>query len=569
MSNVSDHNKRQAELDDFWNIDLLLPQKKNTAPRKAPTPHIEAAEIEWETTESGSHEDVVHDAPLPSNIKRVERQKPTAPETPVVKGDVYHPHHPLISEVRILPWQSNFRFYERFCATAKQLYHMHGEPCTAVPFFSYMPQYDQMNRAQLSWYFYWRDCVRVGKYPDTDYSYIFLCLFEIINLPDEIEPALGQKMLFDIWKNYRKVYPLLNRYLADWICDYSLIHHLPPPSDISTEMFSLIAEQSSFKEFYACPTGHDAAKDAYVYLAFCTSYDYHKSKLYLMGEQQAQAMDMHIPTAISYVVSALSQEGSTFAGSHMQKATLSRDSFIGALTSGRMKRRIEVDYCSFHRSHELRFLITDMIKYTENKLRAIMGMKSRLSIYALPDKIKSLLDEYLGQALDLGQATAKRQQPERPAYEALYDLPKTELSADHAAQIEQESWSMTKQLVEAFEQEQEPQAPVAPVTEVFKPEIVSFPENDLCAALQEYAPFLRSIANHDPQSQRAFAQARDCLPDALIEEINAIAADVMGDILIDTDDNGRYTLIEDYLQDVEPLLQSANTADLREGGDYA
>ena len=569
MSNVSDQNKRQAELDDFWDIDLLLPQKKNTAQRQIPTPHIETAEIEWETKKSASQEEVVHDAPLPRGMKCMERPTPTAPESPVIKGDVYHPHHPLISEVRILPWKSNFRFYERFCATAKQLYHKHGEPCTAVPFFSYMPQYDQMNRAQLSWYFYWRDCVRAGEYPETDYSYIFLCLFEIINLPDKIEPALGQRMMFDIWKNYRKVYPLLNRYLADWICDYSLIHHLPPPSDISTEMFTLIAEQSSFKEFYASPTGHDAARDAYVYLAFCTSYDYRKSKLYLMGEQQAKAMDTHIPTALSYVISALSQEGTTFAGSHMQKASLSRDSFIGALTSGRMKRRIEVDYCSFHRSHELRFLITDMIKYTENKLRGVMGMKSRLSIYALPDKIKSLLDEYLGQALDLRRAAIKRQQPERPAYELLYDLPKTELSPDHAAKIEQESWSMTKQLVEAFDQEQELQVPIAPVAEVKEPEIFSSSGNDLCAALREYAPFLRNVADHDLLSQRAFAQTRGCLPDALVEDINAIAADVMGDILIDSDDDGRYTLIEDYLQDVESLLQNVDAMDLQKGGDYA
>jgi hypothetical protein len=310
-------------------------------------------------------------------------------------------------------------------------------------------------------------------------------------------------------------------------------------------MFTLIAEQSSFKEFYASPTGHDAARDAYVYLAFCTSYDYRKSKLYLMGEQQAKAMDTHIPTALSYVISALSQEGTTFAGSHMQKASLSRDSFIGALTSGRMKRRIEVDYCSFHRSHELRFLITDMIKYTENKLRGVMGMKSRLSIYALPDKIKSLLDEYLGQALDLRRAAIKRQQPERPAYESLYDLPKTELSADHAAQIEQESWSMTKQLVEAFEQEQEPQAPVVPVAIVKETEIAPTSDTDLCVALREYAPFLRSIADNESHSQQAFARARGCLPDALIEEINAIAANVMGDILIDSENDGRYTLIED------------------------
>jgi hypothetical protein len=418
-----DIQKHPATLDEFWNIDELLPKKTNSRPVPARPAHIEAVEIELDTKEKAPAEQVVSDEPLGFGTGKEKKTQPITQPRPALAADVYQPNHPLISEVRILPWQSSFRFYERFCATAKKLYHHHGEPCEAVPFFSYMPQYDQMNRAQLSWYFYWRDCVRAGQYPKTDYSYIFLCLFEIINLPDEISPVEGQRMMCDIWSNYRKVYPLLNRYLADWICDYSLIHHLPPPADLTSETFALIAEQSSFKEFYASPTGTNVARDAYVYLAFCTSYDYRKSKLYLMGKEQSVAMDTHIPAAISYVVSKLSDEGSAFAGSHMQKATLSRDSFIGALTSGHMKRRIEVDYCSFQRSHELRFLITDMIKYTENKLRSVMGMKSKLSIYALPDKIKAILDEYLGQALEECRAPRKRLQEERPAYEALYDLP--------------------------------------------------------------------------------------------------------------------------------------------------
>ena len=558
MQKDLDIQKHQAALDDFWDIEELLPKKANNRPVPPRPAHIEAVEIEWDTKETAPADQIVQDAPLGLGVGNEKKTQPIAKPHPAAAADVYHPNHPLISEVRILPWQSSFRFYERFCATAKRLYRQHGEPCEAVPFFSYMPQYDQMNRAQLSWYFYWRDCVRAGQYPKTDYSYIFLSLFEIINLPDEIPPALGQRMMCDIWANYRKTYPLLNRYLADWICDYSLIHHLPPPANISTEIFALIAEQSSFKEFYASPTGTDAARDAYVYLAFCTSYDYHKSKLYLMGKEQAEAMDAHIPAAISYVVSKLSDDGSTFAGSHMQKASLSRDSFIGALTSGHMKRRIEVDYCSFQRSHELRFLITDMIKYTENKLRAVMGMKSKLSIYALPDKIKAILDEYLSLSLEDYRTPRKRLQQERPAYEALYDLPTTELSFDRAARIEQESWSMTQQLVEAFDQQEVLTPPVEVIEEERSPEVVPEQDSDCCAALRAYTPFLKGIADGSPSLQRTAAQKRGCLPDALVEEINTIAFDLMGDILIETNEDGTYTIIEDYYPDVEPLLLEAN-----------
>ena len=552
--------KHQSVLDDFWDIDELLPKKTNARPVNPRPTHIEAVEIELDAKATATTEQVVADAPLGFEAGNEKKTQPIAQPRPTAAADVYHPNHPLIGEVRILPWQSSFRFYERFCATAKKLYHHHGEPCEAVPFFSYMPQYDQMNRAQLAWYFYWRDCVRAGQYPKTDYSYIFLCLFEIINLPDEIPPAEGQRMMCDIWSNYRKTYPLLNRYLADWICDYSLIHHLPPPANITAEMFTLIAEQSSFKEFYASPTGTDAARDAYVYLAFCTSYDYRKSKLYLMGTEQSKAMDTHIPAAISYVVSKLSGEGSAFAGSHMQKATLSRDSFIGALTSGYMKRRIEVDYCSFQRSHELRFLITDMIKYTENKLRAVMGMKSKLSIYALPDKIKSILDEYLSLSLEDYRSPRKRLAEERPAYEALYDLPASELSFDRAARIEQESWSMTQQLVDAFDPPQSSPPPTEAVEEKgTSSECAPMQDSDLCAALRAYKPFLKGIANGSIALQRTAAQERGCLPDALVEEINTIAFDLMGDILIETDD-GAYTIIEDYYPDVEPLLLEANVS---------
>jgi hypothetical protein len=104
----------------------------------------------------------------------ISRTKQAPPLEPVL---TYKPHHPLLGEVRIYPWRSSFNFYERFCHIADALFARHGTPCHAVPFFSYMPQYDQMSRAQLDWYLYWRDCVRNGEYPDTDYSYIFLYLF--------------------------------------------------------------------------------------------------------------------------------------------------------------------------------------------------------------------------------------------------------------------------------------------------------------------------------------------------------------------------------------------------------
>lgn len=552
MNNDQNSKKPANSLDDFWDIESLLPQKKTVRPTSAPSrANTEATEIEFEPPKKQESASVPTEGKIPSSGSLTQPsasiKKPMPPE-PQLR---YQPRHPLISEVRIYPWRSNFGFYERFCAMANALYDRHGAPCDSVPFFSYMPQYDQMNRAQLDWYLHWRDCIRGGEYPETDYSYIFLYLFEIINLTDRIAPADGQRMMCEIWKRYRQNYPLLNRYLADWICDYSLIHRLAPPAQVLADVLPIIADNSSFKEFYACPTGDDTTQDAQIYLTFCTNYNYRKSKLYLAGSEQKNEMNEHIPAAISVAVKALEEQNTSFAATKMQKATLSRDSFIGALCSGRMKRRIEVDYCSFNRSHELRFLITDIIKYTENKLRGLFGMKSKLSVYALPDQVKAILDEYFAQVFP---SKRKPIMEERPAYEALYDLPTTELSLSHAEEIEQSSWDVTRQLVEAFEEPQSEPTAVAeePPQEA---EIVAQDDTDLAVALKPYAALLCAIDRQDMTQVKEIARQLGKLPDALVEEINTRAADVFGDILIEENEHGGYAMIEDYREEIASLLK--------------
>ena len=69
-----------------------------------------------------------------------------------------------------------------------------------------MPQYEQMSASQLAYYLYFRDEVRNGRYIKTDNSYLFLYVYEIINLPDKIPPASGALLLSRIWSVYRQHY---------------------------------------------------------------------------------------------------------------------------------------------------------------------------------------------------------------------------------------------------------------------------------------------------------------------------------------------------------------------------
>ena len=527
------------DLDEFWDIDQLLPQRRATASVQSAPSHIEAVEIEV-TPLRGESKDTPAAIPVPPKSEGGAFR--SAPAATALTDLVYEPHHPLISRVSLYLWNGGFPYYESFCRMADRLFDRHGSECEPVTFFSYMPQYDQMNRSQMSWYLFWRDRVRAGEYLPTDYSYIFLYLFEIINLPDRIPPEQGQTLMCDIWAAYHKKYPLLHRYLAEWICDYSMIHRLPPPS--RTDIVGL-EEHTALKEFYACPTGDDATADAHLYLRFCCDYQYRKSKVYMTDAANAALMDTHIPAALSYALEAMNRQGKVFSQSKMQKTKVCRDSFIGALCSERMKRRIEVEYCSFQRSHEIRFLIRDMVKYSENKIRAFLGVKSKLSIYGLSDEIKGMINEYF--ARHLGASVPHTKSFERPDYEALYDVPHTPVSVKSASRIEQDSWELTARLVEAFSDETE-----EPPEIIEAPSMPSASEDGL-EGLRPFAAFLTAVVHADLNEQKKIAAFCGSTPDALAERINEIFVDAFGDILLEQRGDGAYSVIEDYLDEIRPL----------------
>jgi hypothetical protein len=231
-------------------------------------------------------------------------------------------------------------------------------------------------------------------------------------------------------------------------------------------------------------------------------------------------------------------------------STVTRDTFAGAICSWRLRKRIEVDYTSFSRTHELRYLISDVLKYAENALRASRGIKSRLSIYAVDSELRERLDEYLTKVLP-PRATKKVRKPEElPAYEKRYDLPVRVPSLARAAEIESDSWATTKRLVEAFEAEEEPKkvpngiekTPIvrAPASAEVKP---AETDDTFAGALGELAAFL-SLSG--AVAQREFALSRGMMVDAIVDKINTVAGDMLGDIVLEQGDDG-YAVIEDYV----------------------
>ena len=126
---MSKQTDREKELDEFWDIESLVPT--SSKPRVAPSRsqrenrHISAVPIELNPPNPRQGASPVQDAPLTVTVSpRV------APNESRAVGEtlVYQPKHPLIREVRVLPWRSDFRFYERFCTMARELFARRGHP---------------------------------------------------------------------------------------------------------------------------------------------------------------------------------------------------------------------------------------------------------------------------------------------------------------------------------------------------------------------------------------------------------------------------------------------------------
>ncbi len=565
-------NKRKDELDAFWDIDGLMPARRPAVQRKPGA--TDAVEIEVTAKKPASDQSqakLSRTAPI---------KKAPAPDAPIAPEAVYDMQGGLVHRVSVYPWRSGYTYYEKFCRDGEYLRKIRGKEAPHVGFFSYMPQYGQMTKAQLSYYLWWRENIRSnGVYLPADYSYILLNMYELINLPDD-NPEKVRDALCSLWVAYHKDVPRLDRYFAEWICDYCLLHGLSAPVVQLEAIRDDVLAAASLKEFYLdCGQNADGAQAyAKALLGFCCQYDYRKSK-FASGESKA-LYDRIIPGVLVHLLEQNGAAAEILRGKGgVQESVISRDSYVAALCSHRVKKRIEVRYCSVSRSHELRFAVTDMVKYTENRIRAHMGVKSRLSVTTLSDAIKREMDVYLDQQVP---RIKSREQEQVEQYERLYDLPAAPLDLSHSAEIEQASWETTKKLVEAFEPvgadveggphnpacadvPDEPQRATSvganhdspahpnpiganhdlPVTTSTPMPDRAILESPLQDALADYLPFVAAVAAQNASAQREAARTMGKMVDAAADEINEIAAEIFGDVILEEND-GLYVIIEDY-----------------------
>ena len=455
------------EKDDFWDIDKLVPKKRATLFSYAsadPTRDVEIPKGVKPTKEENGKPSAAD-----SEKSRVENSSPR-PESERSLGNTAGTHATervisyvpsadgLIREVKIHRFVDKYDFYDNFRKSAL-IYYDYRPTARAefAQFYSYMPQYSQLNPAQKAYYFFWRTEMQRGRFLKTDYSYVYLYVYEILNLPDKIPPEEGVKLLCRVWREYRRALPRLDLYFAIWVQDYCLVHRLDcPTAEIEDFIFDVISA-STFKEFYISDVGRYGGSGTAALLAYLSDYDWRRGK-YAAGDpeldaeerkKQATLYRTHMEGAMSLLFRDLWGEClATAKGGKAQ--TVKRDAFPNSLCTHSVKCKLEVEFYPIASATGLRTGVTAAVRYTENKIRALLGIRSRLAIKDLPNDYRRVIDYYFG-VIEEGERK-KKERASAPEYMRLYDAPRSEMSMQGADEIERASWHTTARLVEGMEE---------------------------------------------------------------------------------------------------------------------
>jgi len=143
----------------------------------------------------------------------------------------------------------------------------------------YYPNYQFMGYEQLRTFFTWRTRVRQGEAPQTDLSYLFLYIYELLACIGVDNPAEVPDKLLTLWESYRQCEPTLDRYLLLWLKDYHVYYPLP-------WSFTDFVKKHGLHCYYPELFLFDASvKDKLLIWNGLSTYDVTKSKFYNAGNE--------------------------------------------------------------------------------------------------------------------------------------------------------------------------------------------------------------------------------------------------------------------------------------------
>ncbi|WP_433938000.1 TerB N-terminal domain-containing protein [Paenibacillus lautus] len=386
------------------------------------------------------------DIPLQDKRPNHQEQEIVNPNAPAKNPLIVKPQQPLD-----MNWGEDFRYVtkeQQFVQKARELaWHVEDE-APFVAFKSYWPTYDQMASDQFKWYFYWREEVRSGRYPDTDLSYLFVYFYELIHGVGWSDPLQGYALMEQAWTAYRKRYAKLDTYLREWLYDFMIVHGLDMPIWETYQRFPRVLSAELKEKEWKRRFSLQPVELTWELLLDLLDYDVEKSRFY--QEKGRKDLERYAPKVIALVDSYWAKmKGQRLIDRFQPRPRqVKRHLFRSAVYDhGLYGRTVVLTVVSLSEHAPLRSYITGLVRLTENKLRELRGFKGRLrGSEAVEPEVEEIITRYLKKEIQ-EQMEAERKQ----------SLPEVQIDTGKLRRLQRESDQVRDMLLteEAGQQEVE------------------------------------------------------------------------------------------------------------------
>ena len=419
-----------------------------------------------------------------------------------------------------------------------------GEPAPFVSFDISQPTYTDMNMKQEAWYFYWRSQVRQGIYLETDLTYILLYIYEIINGVGWKIPQIGYECLERIMLEYQNTFPDLDRYVPDWIFDFAQLHGLKHTLSLKGRSvyfiphpkLNLLIDQYAEDVPFKLP---------FALIELLCNHSFEKNKFYNDGNRAL--MQEAIPRVVALVDAILrkkTQTGflQTYGPEYPRKQRYHAFEKAHCLRSNKI---ITVTVKPYTVHVRLKDQISELARHAENTLREIKGYRSRLRGIWLDDETAKIITSFLKQ--EYGQSPLK-------------DVEIT-LNFGAIATLRKESDAVRAALeVEDIDSvENKDQIKIHDAKDVLRFFDMSTLPSELKEVIecltqsQQKALHTLLTSEHPERDLEQIADESMTMPQILLDEINETALQILGDLLIESDQEPH--ILDEYIPHLKQALR--------------
>ena len=326
----------------------------------------------------------------------------------------YVPQNPLIKSVTIFSEREGDQLFVKdnlFIRERRALLDREVTFKEYVPFYSYAPRYSQLNKSQLNYYLWWRQNARNGNLTKTDESYIMLYAYELAATGDGEDKNAAVDMLCRLLTGFQGkelniAYKIMIR---DILVDFCLIHALPSPIAKLGGLERQVLFGSFLPEFFTDLSG--ARENSAPVIASMSLYDYRRSKCY--NDSTADVFSKGIDGALSSVMNndeAFSSITSFTRGVY-GSVSHERHPFNRMVNIVNKNIRLEIVYYSID---NIKSAITDVVRYSENKIREHLGIRSKINVLTVNPQARAAIDSFFEENMPAQKFVDRRRKDSSP-----------------------------------------------------------------------------------------------------------------------------------------------------------